>query len=488
MHRTPLAALGLAATLSLFSTAAAQNSRNVQLLGRLSPASFSSDYNDIWGYRNPANGKEYCLLGSEQGTHVIDCSDPSNPVQRRMIPTDNPFDQGNLWRDIKTYGPYAYVVSEAHGGMQIIDLHDPDQAFKVSTFGASRWSHAHNIALDVGTGLVYVCGTNNGTFVIDVRTNPTSPTVIHVEGSPYIHDLAAYDGYGYFCDQNGNRLAIYDISQLPASMPRLASVPLPGSSIAHSVWPSRDSSICMVANEVSGGPLSIWDVSNKRLPLLLSTITLGSSAAIPHNPFIRDHVAHVSYYTEGYRTVDLTDPRNPVEVGYYDASSFTPGTFHGAWGVYHEQPSGVIYVSDIENGLYVFKPKSTAARYGDASTGSLGRTPSIYAFGAPYLGNTRFAVDVEDAPATRPGVLVVGSGRASVALGNTTILVALASPTPVVVPVQTDAAGALRVPLPVPTSPSLAGGVVNLQCVLSDSAQMFDLSATQGLEFELFVR
>ena len=62
----------------------AQTSKNVQLLGRFHP---SSGYNDIWGYRNPANGKEYALLGTTTGLYIVDVSVPSRPVQRGFMRT-----------------------------------------------------------------------------------------------------------------------------------------------------------------------------------------------------------------------------------------------------------------------------------------------------------------------------------------------------------------------------------------------------------------
>ncbi|MEM7203685.1 MAG: choice-of-anchor B family protein [Planctomycetota bacterium] len=485
MPRIPLFSLlvSIPAIVAAPSTTA-QVSRNVQLLGTLDPAPRFSEYNDVWGYVDPATGKEYCLLGSEDGTHVIDCSDPANPVERGMIPSDSSFSSGNFWRDIKTYGSYAYVVSEAHGGMQIIDLRDADNPVKVKTWGS--WSNAHNIGVDAETGIVYVCGTGRGTYAIDVASDPVNPTQLYRLRNPYIHDLSVHRGYGYFADQNGNNLQIYDVTQMPASMPRLSSVRMPGGSTAHATWPTRDNDYCLGANESSGGPVSIWDVTNKRLPRLLTTYTAGPSNAIPHNVFIRDRVAHISYYTEGYRTVDLSDPANPVEVGYYDTYSGASGGYDGAWGCYHLQPSGVIYISDVQSGLFIFKPASSAERYGDATTGSAGATPVIHAFGAAFVGNGNFALEAEAAPPARVGALIVGSGRTSVTVAGVAFHVPLVVPQPVIIPMTSDGAGTVKVPLPVPAMAAVAGATLNAQMVFIDSSAPFDWSATQGLEFSTF--
>ena len=70
---------------------------------------------NVCGYT--ANGYEYALVGGSKGTYIIDVTDPDNPVQIVQIPGTN-----NLWKEIKTYKNYAYVVSEGGFGLQISDL------------------------------------------------------------------------------------------------------------------------------------------------------------------------------------------------------------------------------------------------------------------------------------------------------------------------------------------------------------------------------
>jgi choice-of-anchor B domain-containing protein len=480
---------GAIGTLALFALpVSSQVSRNVDLMGTLDPASRRSDYNDIWGYRDPETGKEYAILMSEDGTHIVDCTDPRNPVQRGMIPSENSFSSGNLWRDAKTWRRYAYVVSEAYGGLQIIDLGNPDNPKRVKLWGSGLWNNCHNVALDEGTGLLYAMGTNSGTHVIDVKTDPVNPQRIYRLSSPYIHDGSVRNGRAYLADQNGNKLRIYDVTQLPAAMPELGQVNLPGSSIAHATWSTRDGTLCVTANEASGGPVAIFDITNNRLPLQVATYRANAASApsaIPHNVFVEDRILHVSHYTEGYRVLDLTDGANPVEVGYYDTYGGFSSGYAGAWGVYHEMPSGIIYVSDIESGLFVFKPKATPVRYGVSSAGSAGARPTIHTFGAAYLGNSRFRIDAEDAPANAPGAFFLGAGRTSAPVFGIELYVAL-SPAPLTVSVASDPGGAIAVPIPIPNLGTLDGTVLDAQFVFLDSATGPDFSSSQGLEFELF--
>ena len=80
----------------------------------------ASGGNDSWGWTDPDNGKEFALIGLDNGTAFIDVSDPVNPVYLGKLPT---YTSSSIWRDIKVYNNYAFIVSEAGGhGMQVFDL------------------------------------------------------------------------------------------------------------------------------------------------------------------------------------------------------------------------------------------------------------------------------------------------------------------------------------------------------------------------------
>ena len=76
--------------------------------------------NDAWGYVSP-NGREYGIIGTSHGTAFYDVTRPARPAQVGFItgPT-------SIWRDIETYGTYAYIVSEGGSGIQVVDLSNID--------------------------------------------------------------------------------------------------------------------------------------------------------------------------------------------------------------------------------------------------------------------------------------------------------------------------------------------------------------------------
>src|SRR6187551_2274 len=99
----------------IFHTASAQ--LNVAFRSQMSFPGIASS--NIWGYVDSLNN-EYALVGTADGVRIIDVTNPAVPVQRFAV-TGNT----SSWREIKTWGKYAFVTTEATApnlGIQIIDL------------------------------------------------------------------------------------------------------------------------------------------------------------------------------------------------------------------------------------------------------------------------------------------------------------------------------------------------------------------------------
>lgn len=306
-------------------------------------------YNDVWGYVAP-NGKEYALLGATTGLVVVDCSNPATPVQRGYFPWAT-----SSWRDIRTYGTYAYVVSEGGGGFMVVNLANPDAPVQVGIVGTQYFGNCHNICVDTGTGRIYCIGTNNGTVVFDASVNPANPTYVGTLGTgaqaDYFHDLCVENGYGYGSMIYNGVLRIWNASTYPPTTLSNTATP---SAFTHNAWPNAAGTLCVTTDERAGGVVKFFDITNKSNPIPRGQFT-PNSTSIPHNAFIKGNLCYVSWYTEGFRCIDISDPNNPVEVAYYDTWPGASGGYNGAWGVYPFQPSGNIYISDIQTGLYIVR-------------------------------------------------------------------------------------------------------------------------------------
>ena len=72
-------------------------------------------------------------------------------------------------------------------------------------------------------------------------------------------------------------------------------------------------------------------------------------------------VADVTDKRAAVRVLDIGDPENPVEAGYFDTTS--PGAdksgFVGVWSIYPFFESGSVLVSSRSGGLFVVRPRST---------------------------------------------------------------------------------------------------------------------------------
>lgn len=119
---------------------------NCELIGQLD---YSQLANDIWGYV-ASDGTEYALVGTSTGTSIVDVStDEANPTEVAFIPG-----QSSTWRDVKTYGHYMYVGTEASQGIQVVDIVDPENAELVYTW--TGVTNSHNIFQ--ADGYLYVWG------------------------------------------------------------------------------------------------------------------------------------------------------------------------------------------------------------------------------------------------------------------------------------------------------------------------------------------
>ncbi|MFN3242568.1 MAG: choice-of-anchor B family protein [Planctomycetota bacterium] len=341
-------------------------------------------FNDIWGYTAP-NGDEYALLCSTTGTVVVDVSNPATPIERGFFPFGS-----STWRDCRTFGNYAYVVTESTSGFQIIDLSNPNSPTAVGAFGTSVTNNAHNICIDEGTGLLYLAGTNVGTPVWDLNANPANPTYIGTTtgsgNSNYYHDICVENGYFYGSMIYNGDLRISDTSSFPH--PVLSNTGTPGN-FTHNAWPNAAGTLCVTTDEVAGGVIRIFDITNKSNPIGLSSFT-PNPASIPHNAFIVGDKVHVSWYTEGYRCLDISNPSNPVEVASYDTWPGASGGFNGCWGCYPFLPSGNILISDRTTGLYIVRPSGASfSNFGQGCPGSVtAPCPELNAGGGTLTGNT----------------------------------------------------------------------------------------------------
>jgi choice-of-anchor B domain-containing protein len=376
----------------LGSALRAQSSLNTTLLGNLP---YPAELSDIWGWHNPVDGREYALVGVFDGFSIADVTDPTNPVALHFVPG-----AGSIWRDVKTWGHYAYVTNESAGGLLIVDLSGLPGSINTWnwTGGGLDYSTAHNIFMDEN-GIAYLCGSNGslGTLFLDVDANPTNPPVVGSYTTRYVHDLYVRGDTMWTAEINNGIFSVVDISD--KTSPVVLATQGTTSDFSHNIWVSDDARWLVTTDEVSGAFIDAYDVSDlsdiRRLDTWQSN---PGSGVIPHNVFILGNYLLTSYYRDGLTVTDATFPDNMIQTGWYDTSPLSGTGFNGAWGTYPYLPSGKVLVSDIEGGLFVLDVQYTQAAY-------LRGQVSDALSGIPLSGVTVELIDAPDLPSTSTNVL-----------------------------------------------------------------------------------
>ena len=336
------------------------------------------EMNDIWGWTDPLDGKEYALLGKTSGTAFIDISDPVNPVYLGVLPTHT---VNSSWRDIKVYANHAFIVSEASGhGMQVFDLTRlRNVANPPATFDSDAhyggFGNCHNIAINEASGRAYPIGASTfsgGLNIIDI-SNPLSPTLIgSFAEDGYSHDAqivnyngpdAQYAGSEIAFCFNENTVTIVDVTD--ATDPVLVSATgYSTSGYTHQGWLTEDHKYLLVNDELdeqqSGQPTRtyIFDVQDLNNVSLIGT-HLGSTNAIDHNLYTHEGLVYQSNYRAGLRILDLANVAQGQleEVAFFDVyPASNSAQFNGTWSNYPYFGSGNVIVSHIEEGLYIVRP------------------------------------------------------------------------------------------------------------------------------------
>ena len=326
-------------------------------------------YNDIWGYTD-SSGSQYALVGTWDGTHIINID--NSPVEVGFIPGSF-----STHRDIKTYGHYMYMGTEANlgdpsllpewfvdsEGVQVVDISDPGNPLLVN-----EWQEgiiqSHNIMVDE-TGYLYVIGADEGDDTDDLHildlSNPSNP--VKVGGwsldsstqSGYLHDVCVYEDILYGCGIYDHKMFAIDVSD--KTNPQLIAE-WPGVPSAHACWVSDDGNTVFTGSETTGGYIMSWDVSDlNNINLIDEWMPDNGQNWSAHNVFVKGNYLYISYYVYGLQILDISDPSNIFSVGFYDTYPEEEGgyVYSGVWGTFPYLDDNKVIMTDRVNGLYVLE-------------------------------------------------------------------------------------------------------------------------------------
>jgi choice-of-anchor B domain-containing protein len=347
--------------------------------------------NDIWGWTDSVTSREFALVGRTNGTAFVEVTDPANPKYLGELPLHKGA-RSNIWRDIKVYKNHAFIVADGAGphGMQIFDLTQLRNVQRApvtfqETAHYDRIHSAHNIVINESTGFAYPVGNSMGgetcggaLHMIDVR-DPARPKFAGCYADPstgkartgYTHDAQCvlyngpdeqYKGREICFNASETAVGIADVTD--KQQPKAISVAAyPNVSYTHQGWLSEDHRYFYVndeGDELDGNAPKtrtlVFDVTDLDDPLVAKEF-FGTTAATDHNLYVRGQYMYQSNYVAGLRVLDIKDPANPVEVGFFDTvpvGENAPG-FSGSWSNFPYFKSGVVAATSMREGLFMIR-------------------------------------------------------------------------------------------------------------------------------------
>jgi len=350
----------------------------IDLLSQISlPEMNATSGNDSWGWIDPQDGKEYALMGLNNGTAFVDISDPLNPVYLGKLPTHT---SSSTWRDIKVYNNYAFIVSEASDhGMQVFDLTrlrsvaNPPENFSEDAH-YDGFGHCHNLVINEDSGFAYAVGTSTfggGPHFVNIQ-DPLNPIAAGgFSDDNYCHDaqVVIYDGPDsdyigreILLGSNENRLSIVDVTDKSNPI-GISNGFYNNTEYTHQGWLTEDKKYFILGDELDESFFGfntrtiIFDVSDLDNPVVHFEYE-ADVEAIDHNGYVVGNDFYLASYRAGLRILDISDieNQNMNETRYFDTfPGSNSASFDGAWSVYPFFSSGNIVISDIDRGLFIVR-------------------------------------------------------------------------------------------------------------------------------------
>ncbi len=342
---------------------------NVELLGQLDYG--GTQLSNLTGWSDGA-GHEYAIVGTFDGTSIVDITDPTAPDEVQFVNGNN-----SIWREVRTWSHYAYVVTEAGGGLLCIDLSNlPGPVTYNFSDGGIGMSTGHTVFCDEN-GYVHVFGSdigNGGDQIFNANIDPMDPIFAGEVDTWYIHDGFVRGDTLWAGNIYNGWFSVWDISD--KTSPNLLAQQTTPDAFTHNVWLTDDNKYIFTTDEVTNATVASYDVSDLTDIQALDEFRANPGTnSIPHNTMVVGDFLVTAYYRDGVIITDAHYPDNMIKTGWYDTSPLAGDGFNGCWGSWPYLPSGNIIASDMEEGLFILGPTYVSACYlqgvvTDATTGA----------------------------------------------------------------------------------------------------------------------
>lgn len=342
---------------------------------------YTARYGPLAGHDIAASGIQWCG-GSRmdpaaiRGLMLWDVTNPMAPVQLGFLDTGcctrgvHEFEVAHR-ADLKQTFAYATVPTSRYpdttaggyrdekgdGDFRLIDITNPAAPFQASDWGIqdiggpfyggqgcdADANYGHGAEPSADGKLVFVAYWDSGFVQLDL-TNPAIP--VFKGGTVYAPEA---DGDAHSAQYDEGRKLLF----------------------------TADEDFCKTSGagiEKGFGYMRVYDFSKPstprqigsyRTPNSLGTDDQAAGDFVIHNNFLVGTDVYSSWYTDGVRVVDVSNPRAPKEV----ANFVPPATSNPVkpsqrgvltnttqvWGVVVDEATGLVYASDMNSGLWILK-------------------------------------------------------------------------------------------------------------------------------------
>jgi plastocyanin len=281
----------------------------------------------------------------KNGLKVFDASDPCHP---KVIADYTETVTGGVHSSY-VYQNHVYLTDDATGSMRVIDIKDPLKPKEVARWQAEQTEagrYVHDIM--VKDGLAYLSYWNDGLIILDVGAgikggSPTAPKFVSQFKYNLSEEYARVDqlyGLGYRGTHTAWRAGKYVF-------------------VGDEVYASKAAKGLQDGNNLTWGKLHVIDVSDIEHPRKVAWYEPTDGGV--HNVWVEGDTLYLGNYQGGARVLDISGElrgdllRQGREVSWIftaDSMGHRPrATF--TWGVVVK--NGVMYVPDINSGLWVMK-------------------------------------------------------------------------------------------------------------------------------------
>ncbi len=255
-----------------------------------------------------ASGTHAYLTGIYNDIHVVDVSNPAAPFQTGV------WDGSTPGRDMAVVGDRLFAAQDFL--VNVLDVSDPTNPTRIRGVSMGATRYAKGIAVDGNDVHVAIRDVAAGGVFAVYDWDEVMVSLTHVgETATYGVPMGVAAAGGLvFVEEADEGLTVFDAST-------------PATPVEHGRWDTAGRTLgvkihgdLILATDIGGGLHVLDRTANP--PVRIGHVGLPGEPTQVH---AQGNYAYVGARAAGLRVVDISDPANPVEVGFYDSGNWMEG-------------------------------------------------------------------------------------------------------------------------------------------------------------------